>query len=98
MKELVVKTGREYQETEAKVREIEVPRLVRRKLTAAAQREREELTALGNYGSDEESDIMESTMSADKEYSNHHHQKQARMDSELVQWNIFGLSEVNSPL
>ena len=83
MKELIAKTGKNARRQK--------PRFVRWKLTAAAQRERKELIALGVYGSDYESNIMESTMSLDQEYSNHHHQKQAPMDSELIQWNRMDL-------
>lgn len=81
MKELVAKTGRECQETEAEAKEMEEPRLVRWKLTAGAQREREELIVLGVYGSDEENDIIENTMSVDKEYSNHTIGSRFRVDT-----------------
>ena len=97
IKELSAKTGREYQETGAEVREMEEPTLGECKLTAAAQREREELITLGVYGSDEESNVMESTMILKQEYSNRYHQKQARVASKLAQWNRMDLKGVNSP-
>lgn len=69
MDELVAKRGREYQETEVQIREMEELRSVRQKPTAAAQREREELFPLGVYGSDDESNIIESTTIVDQKYS-----------------------------
>ena len=98
IKEFAAKTGREFRETGAEVKEMEKPILVRRKLTAVAPREREELIPLGVYGSDEKSNVMESTMPVSQEYSNHHHQKQAGVDRKLVKWNRMDLKDVHSPL
>ena len=98
MEDLVAEYGRECNETQTETKESEEPRLVRRKVSAAIVREREEYEALGLIGSDDENDIMEAMMSVDTSYSNHNHTKQARVESELVQWNKMELEKVDSPL